>query len=51
MITDFLINLLKSKRDKKRHEVIKLQWQKAELEKQLEQLKAMKEQKIVDTEQ
>lgn len=42
MITDCLINLLKSKRDKKRHEVIKLQWEKAELEKQLETLKALK---------
>lgn len=40
MITEFLINLLKSKRDKKRHEVIKLQWQKVALEKQLEKLKA-----------
>lgn len=51
MIADFLINLLKSKRDMKRHEVIRLQWQKAELEKQLETLKAVKEQKIVDAEQ
>ena len=45
MITDCLINLLKSKRDKKRHEVIKLQWEKAELEKQLETLKASNKQK------
>lgn len=44
MIADYLINLLKSKRDKKRHEVIKLQWQKAELEKQLEVLKTVKKQ-------
>jgi len=39
MITEYLINLLKSKRDKKRHEVLKLRWEKAKLEKQLEQLK------------
>lgn len=42
MITDYLINLLKSKRDEKRHEVLKLRWEKAKLEKQLEQLKASK---------
>lgn len=42
MITDYLINLLKAKRDKKRHEVLKLQWQKAELEKKLDTLKALK---------
>ena len=39
MIADYLINLLKSKRDKKRHEVYQLRWEKAKLEKQLEQLK------------
>lgn len=42
MITDYLINLLKTKRDKKRHEVYQLRWEKAELEKQLEQLKDLK---------
>lgn len=45
MIKESLINFLTSKRDKKRHEVIKLQWQKAELEKQLETLKAANKQK------
>ena len=33
MIADYLINLLKSKRDKKRHEVYQLRWEKAKLEK------------------
>ena len=42
MITDYLINLLKTKRDKKRHEVYQLRWEKAELDRQLEQLKALK---------
>ena len=42
MIADYLINLIKSKRDKKRHEVYQLRWQKAKLEKQLEQIKALK---------
>ena len=42
MISEKLINFLKNKRDKKRHDVIKLQWEKAELEKQLEQLKKNK---------
>ena len=42
MIAEYLINLLKSKRDKKRHEVLKLRWEKAKLEKQLEQLKDLK---------
>lgn len=42
MIADYLINLLKSKRDKKRHEVYQLRWEKAKLEKQLEQLKRQK---------
>ena len=42
MIAEYLINLLESKRDKKRHEVLKLRWEKAKLEKQLEQLKAIK---------
>lgn len=40
MITERLINILKAKRDKKRHEVLKLRWQKAKLEQQLERLKA-----------
>ncbi len=42
MITDALINILKSKVDQKRQEVLKLRWEKAKLEKQLEQLKALK---------
>ena len=42
MIADYLINFLKSKRDRKRHEVLKLRWEKAKLERQLEQLKALK---------
>ena len=42
MIAKYLINLLKSKRDRKRHEVYQLRWEKAKLEKQLEQLKAFK---------
>ena len=40
LIKESLINILKAKRDKKRHEVLKLQWEKAELEKQLARLKA-----------
>ena len=46
MIAEYLINLLKSKRDKKRHEVYQLRWQKAELEKQLDQLKALKKSRM-----
>ena len=42
MIIDMIYNLLSKKRDRKRHEVIKLRWQKAELEKQLDTLKALK---------
>ena len=42
MIAEYLINLLKSKRDKKRHEIYQLRWEKAKLEKQLEQLKRQK---------
>ncbi len=45
MIVDFLINILKSKRDKKQHEVYQLRWQKTELERQLEALKAAKKEK------
>ena len=41
-ITDIIFDLLSKKRDKKRHEVYPLRWQKAELEKQLEQLKTLK---------
>ena len=41
-ITDIILDLLSKKRDKKRHEVYQLRWQKAELEKQLEQLKTLK---------
>ena len=43
-IRDIIYNLLAKKRDQKRHEVIRLRWQKAELERQLEQLKAAKKQ-------
>ena len=42
MITDALINILKFKRDKKRHEVLRLRWEKSKLEKQLAQLKVLK---------
>lgn len=42
MFRDIIYNLLSKKRDQKRHEVLKLQWEKAELERQLEQLKALK---------
>ena len=48
MLKETLINILKSKRDQKRHEVLKLRWEKAKLEKQLEQLKDLK--KKQDTE-
>ena len=41
-ITDIIFDLLSKKRDKKRHEVYQLRWQKAELERQLEQLKTLK---------
>ena len=41
-ITDIIFDLLSKKRDKKQHEVYQLRWQKAELERQLEQLKALK---------
>ncbi len=49
MITDTLIHILKNKRDKKRHEVLKLRWEKAKLEKQLEQLKALKKEQDAET--
>ena len=41
-ITDIIFDLLSKKRDKKRHEVYQLRWQKAELERQLEQMKKLK---------
>lgn len=41
-ITDLIYSLLLKKRDQKYHEVLKLRWEKAKLEKQLEQLKAIK---------
>lgn len=39
MIKEFIYNILANKRDKERHEVIKLNWKKAEIEKLLEQRK------------
>ena len=42
IITDIIFDLLSKKRDKKRHEVYQLRWQKAELERQLEQMKKLK---------
>ena len=42
IITDIIFDLLSKKRDKKRHEVYQLRWEKAKLEKQLEQLKRQK---------
>lgn len=45
MITAMIYSLLSKKRDRKRQEVYRLRWQKAKLEKQLEQLKAEKNQK------
>lgn len=44
MIIDMIYNLLSKKRDQKRQEVYRLRWQKVALEKQLERLKAEKEQ-------
>ena len=41
-ITDIIFDLLSKKRDKKRHEVYQLRWQKAELERELEQMKKLK---------
>ena len=43
-ITDIIYNRLSKKRDQKRHEVYRLRWEKAKLEKQLEELKAAKKQ-------
>ena len=42
IITDIIFDLLSKTRDKKRHEVYQLRWQKAELERQLEQMKKLK---------
>lgn len=36
---NFILNFLNKKLAKKKHDVIKLQWQKAELEQKLKQLK------------
>ena len=43
MIKDFIYNFMNRKLEKKKHDCIKLKWQKAELENQLRQLKQMKE--------
>ena len=45
MILNWIYNKLAQKRDKERHNVIKLEWQKAELERQLENLKRQQAQK------
>ena len=39
MLKNFIYQILSKKRDKKRHEVIKLNWKKAEIERLLEQRK------------
>lgn len=39
MLKDFIYQILLKKRDKKRHEVMKLNWKKAEIERLLEQRK------------
>lgn len=44
-IADMIYHIISKKRDKKRHEVLRLRWEKAKLEKQLEQLKAEKNKK------
>ena len=43
MIKEYIYNFLNRKLAKKKHDCIKLEWQKVELEKQLQQLKQMKE--------
>lgn len=43
MILDLIYNLLCKKRDHKRQEVYRLRWQKVRLEKQLDDLKRLKE--------
>ena len=39
MLKEFIYQILSKKRDKERHEVMKLNWKKAELERLLEQRK------------
>ena len=39
MLKEFIYQILSKKRDKEQHEVIKLRWKKAELERLLEQRK------------
>lgn len=39
MLKDFIYHILSKKRDKERHEVMKLNWKKAEIERLLEQRK------------
>ena len=39
MLKDFMYQILSKKRDKERHEVMKLNWKKAEIERLLEQRK------------
>lgn len=43
MIKEFIYRFLNRKLAQKKHECIKLEWQKVELENQLRQLKQMKE--------
>lgn len=43
MLIDMIYNLLSKKRDQKRQEVYRLRWQKVRLEKQLDDLKRLKE--------
>lgn len=45
MIREFICKFLNKKLAQKKHECIKLEWQKVELENQLRQLKQMKESK------
>lgn len=45
MIREYVYKILNRKLAQKKHECIKLEWQKAELENQLRQLKQMKESK------
>ena len=44
MIKEYIYNFLNRKLAKKKHDCIKLEWQKVELENKLRQLKQMKEQ-------
>ncbi len=39
MVKEFIYNILAKKRNKEQHEVIKLKWKKAEIERLLEQRK------------